>query len=399
MATQKLLAYVDESGSNVLDTTDRKESNLFICVAVLVKEANKKICKEGLEEISNRLNSGAEIKSSKIGKNHNLRMNFLEGVVTLPFQYSAIVINKDYIYKDSGLRYKSSFYKYTNSMLYCNLIRITDNLHVFADQYGSKEFMESFANYFKTKGYPDLFYSFDHHFLDSKKERLLQLADIIAGTLAHSYDEQKKSKHTSKYRQLLKQKELHIEVWPPGVWQSLYKDPSCENFQGLDFRDFLIQQAVDFIHEHHEDMEDIVQMRVCSLKQLLMTSLEDIESPRSIYSNAMIKQLQKCGFTDLNEQLFKMQIIGRIRDSGVIITGSNEGYRLALNEQDIAEYVRRVQQTVEPMLKRLEIARDLMKQHSQAKYDILSQQEFYILKQIMDIYKEVRLEIATKRQD
>lgn len=71
----------------------------------------------------------------------------------------------------------------------------------------------------------------------------------------------------------------------------------------------------------------------------------------------------------------------------------------ALNEQDIAEYVRRVQQTVEPMLKRLEIARDLMKQHSQAKYDILSQQEFYILKQIMDIYKEVRLEIATKRQD
>ncbi len=397
MPESQLYAYVDESGSNALDTSKSGESNLYICVAVVVDDAGREACEAGMEALSQRLNGGAEIASKSIGTKHQRRMQFLESIESLPFHYYALVINKDRLPKDSGFQFKRSFYKFFNRMLYRRLATGSCSLHVIADEYGGQDFMDSFQVYLESKGLPDLFSDFLHDFVDSTQSRMVQLADLIAGSLSYCFDQEKKGDHSAGFRRILRNKEAGIQCWPLDYMPS--QEPSLSGSPSLDslLRDALCQRAQDFINDYEESIEDDQQMQAATLKRLLFARLYEDGSARSVYSATLIEALRDQGFEELSDQTFKLRVIGKIRDRGILLAGSNEGFRLALDEEDIADYLLHDKSIIEPMLNRLLLARNVVKDITHNQHDILAAGGFEGLLRIADEFHDSRIEAQAQR--
>jgi len=169
-------------------------------------------------KLSQDLCSNAEISSKRIGPDHKRRVKFLEPLQNLPFGYYALVINKDRIPKDSGLRFKRSFYKYINRMLYERLAKGGQNLRIIAGQVGGPDFTDSFRSYPDAYGLPSLFHDCQHTFADSASTPLIQLADLIARSLAYCFDLAKAGPHSQQFRELLRPREAGIQCWP---WEPL----------------------------------------------------------------------------------------------------------------------------------------------------------------------------------
>ncbi|HTL74117.1 MAG TPA: DUF3800 domain-containing protein [bacterium] len=383
-------AYVDETGTNDLDSSKPGVSHLFICVAVIVEDDAKAIAASGVQQTSKDLCGSAEISSKRVGGDHERRIRFLERLCALPFGYFALVINKDKIPKDSGLQYKRSFYKFINRMLYERLLKNGRNLHVIADEIGGKDFMDSFVPYFQQKGMPGLFEQFDHKFAGSAETPLIQLADFIAGTLSYCFDAEKKCAESNKFRELLRNKETAIQCWP---WEITPVSPTAELPWSIDkvIRERMIQRVSGFLHEHENSVDGERRMQSFVLSNLFFARQFENRERQALVSDELMRRLAQEGFIDLSKQFFQARVIGKIRDEGIILAGSNDGYRLALSVEDIEEYLSHDKNIIEPMLARMLKARGSVLFDTGQKYDVLSKPEYHSLKMLANTFSDASL--------
>lgn len=396
MTKSQVYAYVDESGGSALDTTKSGESNLYICVAVVVGHLELEICQSGMATLSQRLNGGAEIASKSIGRSHARRKQFLEGVSELPFHYYALVINKDRLPKGSGFRFKRSFYKFINRMLYQKLASGNRCLHVTADEYGGRDFMDSFQAYIEGMGLPDLYSDFQHEFANSTENRMVQLADLVAGSLSYCFDEERKGDHSTGFRRILRGKEAGIQSWPLDYTSGPTMLPATMPELDVALWDALCDRAQRFIDEHEESLDLDRKMQAATLKRLLFARIYEEPEDRSVYSATLIEALRDQGFESLSDQAFKLRVIGKIRDQRIILTGSNEGYCLALDARDISIYLQHDKNIIEPMLSRLVLARNTVKEITGNRYDILANGVENLLR-VADAFDDSRIASQAKR--
>jgi len=377
-------AFVDECGSSALDSSKDCVSHLFICVAVVVDDENLSLCRSGLRNVQEKFGVGSEIKSSKIGKKHDRRLKMLEMVCDLPFCYYAVIINKDRIKKSSGLQYKRSFYKYVNDMLYQILAKSGMSMSVVADPVGGEDFINSLKAYVLKKGYDRLFTSFDYDCCNSVDEPLIQLADLIAGTLSYCFDSKNISDYSLKFRSLLKDKEVGIKCWPIdwALQSEVDRYNSCDDILSA----ALIRRAVNFISKYENDSDTDRKMQVLVLDRLLFSRSFEEKQMQSMYADNLIYVIDSELSQKLNRQALSSRVIGPIRDDGVIIAGSNEGYRLALSLEDIDDYLSHDRNIIGPMLSRLKMARETVKIDTLNVIDILKNDEFEILRYLLDTY-------------
>lgn len=390
----RYVAYVDESGTNELDSTKSGVSNIFICTAVLVKEKDVADVSEKMRDISRSLCSGAEIKSSKIGKNHERRIRFLEMVSGIDFGYYAVVVNKDLVIKESGLKFKGSFYKFVNRLLYSRIAKECGALHIVADRIGGQDYMQSFDAYFKDK-MPNLLSSFTHAFEDSARTPALQLADLVSGTLTFCYDDMKKGPHSLRFREILRNKEIELEVWPPvrrsGTGEVPFRKSSGAIFMSAKNR------AIDFIDKSMNSVDGDIGMQAFVVKKLLYHQLFDDDCDECMSSNQLRASLEKVGFEKLSEPAFRNRIIGKIRDAGIIISGTKFGYKLAASEKDIYDYLDHNRKIIEPMLERIKKAKSVMRADLGENIGVFDLGEFEIIGRLVEVYGETRAEMLTRR--
>lgn len=103
--------------------------------------------------------------------------------------------DKRRIFENSGLRFKQLFYKFLNNLVYQELRTAYSNLIITADEIGGNDYLTSFANYVRSKEVPlNLFDESLFRFENSKNSIIIQVADIVSGSLAYNYDEKKKRK-------------------------------------------------------------------------------------------------------------------------------------------------------------------------------------------------------------
>ncbi|SOB60494.1 conserved protein of unknown function [Pseudodesulfovibrio profundus] len=389
----KYIAYVDETGTNVLDTSTNGESNLFICTAVLVKESDNEKLSNVLLDMSKRLCGGAEIKSSRIGKNHDRRLRFLQEVKDLDFSYYALIINKDLIFRESGLQHKKSYYKYINRMLYERVSSEFSSLHVIADTIGGQDYMASYEGYLKGKML-NLMSSFTHDFGDSAETPLLQLADLITGTLGYCFIDTKKGSHSEQFRKILRPKELHIEAWPIRR-RERGESGICGQDDAL--LDSVRNRAIDFVEDNKTAGDEFCRMQSAVVQKLLFHQFFDCDSKDSLSASQLRSHLENLGFDKPKEPTFRSKIIGKIRDAGIVLSGKSKGYRLASSEQDIHAYLEHNRSIIEPMLGRLRSAQSVIKADVGTDVDILDSHEFQILKSLVECYSDTFLELSTEK--
>lgn len=90
----------------------------------------------------------------------------------------------------------------------------------------------------------------------------------------------------------------------------------------------------------------------------------------------------------MKDQAFRMRIIGKLRDKGVIIASSQKGYKIPSKQAELYDFINHDAKIVIPMLARLKKCRDLVKLGTANELDLLDHPEYRQLQVFFDSLPE-----------
>lgn len=379
---EKVYAFTDESGSFGWDLENKSTSTHFIITAIIVKESDVDKVRTAVAEIQNRYFPKDEIKSSKIGKKHARRKRILKDTLDIPYKIFAIVVDKESLKDSRGLQFKKPFYKFMNNIVHKELREAFKNLVVVADEIGGSDYMQSFCKYVEEHSeIPNLYGDSEFSFQNSKSEVIVQVADLISGTLSFLYDEHKKSADVPDYLSILNDKIIRIERYPKTYADYDLDKCALASEYDKDIAEICLHQAVNFINEHKDDDDELRQAQLIVLKYLLFRFMNN--DTRNYISTKELNGQLTWKYGKVGERKFRKEIIGGLRDAGVIISGSHnkKGYKIPSKKSDVEDFLNHNVSIILPMLGRLKKCRDKIMLGTNGEVDLYQ----------ADMYKELKV--------
>lgn len=207
-----MLVFIDESGDAGFKF-DRGSSLYFTVVAVIFQNAGQAAsCERAIIELrrEHRLPPSFEFHFTNCSE--KLRLAFFSKIACEEFQYHAVVLNKRGLH-GSLSRDPEEFYRWSVTAVCSNYGSSLRNAKVVIDQCGDRRFAHRLGTALKS----------DVNVVDgerrvrkvvmqdSRKNDLVQLADVICGAIRCKYGaEQPKSS----YWDLVRRRELRVQTWP-----------------------------------------------------------------------------------------------------------------------------------------------------------------------------------------
>lgn len=374
-------AFIDECGSFGFDFTTTGTSKYYIICAICVKDNKLGDLQRAVEKVrSNNFGTG-EMKSNTIGKDYKRRSKIIADLLPLEFRVIVLVANKQAFINDSPLTtFKKVFVKYLHQRLYNVLYHVYPKLKIVEDQTGTSEFQAGFKKYVQiNRPQNDLFNEYDFDYTDSRDSILVQLADIIGGTISKCYTDS----DAPNYLEMLKGKIIRIEDFPNNTTPYFAMSNPYDNKFSKDIFDLSIRCANNFIvkNERNEDYEK--RMQVAFLKYLLF-QVYNVSAEKFVSSSEIISILTEYANSHVRKDFLYRRIIAQLRDAGVIIASCTRGYKIPTSIEDITIYLNQTNSLVSPMLHRVEICRNLIFQQTDRQLDILENDAFVKYKNYFD---------------
>ena len=381
---KEVYAFTDESGAFGWKFDVEGSFTHFIIASIIVEKKDLDFLNEGIETIRSKYFKNAEIKSSKIGSDSELRRQLITDLLPLPFSIFAIVIDKRKMAHVRGLRYKQSFYKFTNNILHKEIRKAFPKVTVIADEIGGSEFMKSFSNYFRNKSdQPDLFGEADFSFRKSHEDVTIQLADIIAGSIARKYDERYNTEVDKDFIPLLNEKIIRIQIYPYTFENYKIEESPLATEYDLDIANLCLKQAVEFIQSNRnsDDLDTLAQVNI--LDYLLFRFMNN-DLRRYISTKELTNLLEETAHVGMSMQAFRTRIIANLRDKGIIIASSSSGYKIPSKESELFDFINHGTSIIIPMISRLKKCRELVKLGTNNKVDLFDKIDNKALREMLE---------------
>lgn len=269
-----------------------------------------------------------------------------------------------------------------NNIVHKELRAAFKNLVVVADEIGGSDYMQSFCKYVEDHSVlPNLYGESEFSFENSKTEVIVQLADLISGTLSFLYDEHKKDASVPNYREILKDKIIRIEQYPKTYENYNLERCAIASEYDKDIAEICLHQAVDFINKYKDDTDELRQAQLIVLKYLLFRFMNN-DTRAYIPTSELISQLEWTKYGKISVQTFRKEIIGGMRDARVIISGSHhkKEYKIPSKKSEIEDFLNHDISIILPMLGRLKKCRDTVKLGTYGAVDLYQ----------ADAYKELK---------
>jgi len=140
-----------------------------------------------------------------------LRKQFLTVIAPFDFFYWGIVIDKAELIR-RGFQFHDSMYNYACGLVFENAKPRLGNTIVVMDGSGSKEFHNQMKTYLARRVRDDAGKCLIRKvkIQDSRKNNLLQMADMIVGAIARSYSGKADARE---YRKLIAHREIYVQFW------------------------------------------------------------------------------------------------------------------------------------------------------------------------------------------
>lgn len=365
-------AFVDESGNADLDTSKGGSSGFFTVCSILVAEKDLEAAYAQAEELRIRHFQTGEIKSSSLKpKDLYRRARILNELAELPFKLFFTVVDKSRIHKDGGLRFKSSFIKYVNGLLYERLFRAYPDLQMIVEEHGGQEFQESLKSYVVERFVDDLFGDRDaFQTMSSKDNVLVQVADFFAGSVAQIYEDKASEEAVLAYKKILRSLTLGMLEWP-SKYQPLLPPPTdASGYADYQVHQEALRQADLFGERVGEHPNEDERLQLSILRFLRFQS--EFVTKDYVPTAEIVAHLKDSGFGDVNDQRIRSSGIAKLRDSDVIITSAAKGYKIPQTRADINEFLEKASGIVVPLLERVKKAREVYRLSSRGEYDIVT---------------------------
>lgn len=383
-------AYIDEYGGYGFDFTKSGNSRQYIIVAVLIKQSDVVTVTESLKEISKHHFGGNEIKSNKVKGNYRRRTEILKELVRLPFQYVAFVVDKESLFSDSGLtKNKRTFIKFLNEHFYQHLSIVYPKLNIVADEVGENEFIKEFLTY--VKKHQQQLSLFDEHsftMVNSKEDCCVQIADFIAGTLSYVYEKERSNKVPEEYDflKLLDSRHARTIFFPKSYDESLFQHKEESDSYNKVIAQIAYRQAMAFLQEHKGELDEERRMQILTIEYLLFRF--KYNTLRRYISTAELRGMLARSNFPIGEQGFRNKVIGKLRDSGVILSSSTHGYTLPKSKKEITDYFNHVNSVVIPMMQRLKTCEEIL-QMADDGLQLIESDNYRGLRALLDAYKNI----------
>jgi hypothetical protein len=379
-----MYAFTDESGNHGFSFELDGVSTHFIVTAVLINETKLSLVENDIEAIRKKYFQTGEIKSSSVAKNHSRRLIILNELMKSDFKIFSVVVDKQKIFKDSGLMYKESFYKFVNNLVHKELRYAFKKLIVCADEFGGNEYMQSFCKYVKdNEDIPNLFNEREFYFENSKNSVLIQLADFISGTLSFVYENDKKI-DAPNYLKILDKKLIRIEHFPKIITKYVVEKGAISDEYNIDIADICLRHIQGFLYKYEKTTDEERINQVIVIKYLCFRFLNN-DTRKYISTKELINNLKFRIGKVVSMQYFRTHIIAKLRDEGVIIASSSKGYKIPSKEDELYDFINHGTTIMMPMLARLKMCRDNIKIGTDGKLDLFDNSEYKTLKEFFDI--------------
>lgn len=182
--------FIDESGDAGFKL-DKGSSRIF-CIAAVVFERTEDIIttQTAIESLRARLGLKYTHEFHFNREPERIRARFCEAIATCPVTIRAIVVDKTRIYPESMLRRSPKhFYNYITKLLLKHSFGAIVNARARIDGRMNREL----RTYLRQELNRETRVIHDIRFADSKTDSMIQLADMIAGSIARSYRPEKKN--------------------------------------------------------------------------------------------------------------------------------------------------------------------------------------------------------------
>lgn len=363
----KILAFIDETGDPRFN--DGSSSSLEFS-AILIEAVNENSVISSLNAIKEKLQL-PEFKSSHIRK-ENRRIKILLEIQNIEFKFINLVIDKSKVFGE-WKNYPTVFYKYTQKILNSELHRLYTDRSVTIDKFGNECYQNSLREYLNKNLQLSLFDN-TINIGSAKDNVIIQLADFIAGT----YRKLKEGDFVDdkSISELLQTKELHILKWPDNFQRFIIE--SMGNGNDKKIAEIAIYYAEKYIADNKSNPEH--NDRVLILQYLLF-QVKYNDYTKYIYSNELIDWLNHNGLK-YKEEEFRKEIIGRLRDDGVVIASSSKGLKIPMTESELTDYLNYTSARYLTIIKRFKETYKTLNGMSLGKIDIFENEEFKIHKEI-----------------
>lgn len=378
---QNRRVFIDESGDENLNISSGA-SRFYVLAAVLVDEARAEDFLNGAEALRKYYFQSGEIKSSKIGGNHERRRKILAYARESLPQFSVVAyrVRKEAISPESGLKFPASFIKYfaNDFFKYLPASGIAD---VKFDEKGRQKFKVDFVRYLISK-FPgeDLFPKKKLEVVDSRSCVGVQLADLYAGSIA------KLSEDLDPHWQKLLYGELvqtcctwdnpKTKLWGTGGFVA-------EEKHDLVVRSEALERAVRYVEQASDGSEDSL-LRVEFLKALIEHSMSSDDE--FMLAKELESRLNQFADKPMTGQALRNRVVGPLRDYGVLISSRSArphpGYKLPRAVRDVEEYVELAATQVIPSLRRVKSAAQSVFTATNGEVDLLSQDQFLCMRDL-----------------
>jgi hypothetical protein len=208
-----MLVFVDESGDAGLKLDKGSSGHFIVALTIFNNRDEARKADNHVTTIRRQLSLRTDFEFHFHKTAAKIRQVFLQEMNQFRYRYFCIVINKAKL-GGPGFKYPASFYKYACKLVCSNAKDYLNEAKVVIDGSGTREFKQQLANYLKKNvNDPQCGYRYIKAVAmeDSKKSNLLQLADMVAGSVARSY---KGKKDSAVYRSIIRPKENYVQVWP-----------------------------------------------------------------------------------------------------------------------------------------------------------------------------------------
>ncbi len=377
-------AFIDETGNFGFDFSKIGTSTHFIVTSIIIHPQKIDLINQKLDQIRKNYFSGGEIKSSSIGSDYVRRINILKEIKDLDFLVLSYIIDKRKIKRDSGLSFKKSFFKYCNSLLHDELRNHYKDLDIFSDQHGNKDFMQEFKAHFY-KRQTSFLNTYQFSFVDSKENNCVQLADFIGGTIALKYKKNIVEKY-SVFLNFIEDKILEVLNFP--IDYSNYMEEKIvktDKYNEMIAR-HCINTSLKYI-KNNRNSENIEEEDRILILNYLLFKLQTSNPNGYVYSSDLIKHIKKINKRSYTKHQFSSKLIAKLRDSGVVLSSSNKGYKIPINLEEVNSYTNQTMQIVDPMLARLRKCRKIIKSATDNQIDILESDQY---RPIMDYFDYIK---------
>lgn len=205
-----MLVFIDESGDPGFKITKGSSRHFVIALILFREDLDAEETALKIKKLKRRLGKSDtfEFKFNKC--NRKLRENFLIEIKDCGFSTRAIVFDKKSIYSNHLRLNKESFYGFSLRQVLEHNNNTIVNAKVRIDGRGERVFKKELSTYLrrslntKTKKVMS-----NLRFRDSKSDVLIQLADMIAGSIRRYFD--KSTTDWELYRKIISKKE--DDVW------------------------------------------------------------------------------------------------------------------------------------------------------------------------------------------